>query len=117
MAARNPALDWNKVKAILSPEDFAVVSQQRARHLELNRILTTPVPKIDFSQYKSILSNQNVVEQVQQALTGFQPVKADSAPVLKSLDEQEVVAVRPCIFYFYSPTFLYSYSENRKFHV
>jgi hypothetical protein len=87
------ALDWAKVKAILSPQDFAVVNEQRARHMELTRILATPIPKIDLAQYKAVLQNQQVVGEVESSLQGFRPVKADPNPILKSLDEQQVQAV------------------------
>lgn len=91
--ASRTVLDWAKVKAILSPQDFAVVNEQRARHTELTRILATPIPKIDLAQYKAVLENQKVASEVESSLQAFRPAKADPAPVLKSLDDQQVQAV------------------------
>lgn len=90
---RAAALDWGKVKAVLAPQDFAVVSAQRARHQELSRVLATPLPKVDLEQYKQVLANQEVVAQVEQALAGYKPVTGDVSPVLRSLDEQQAKAV------------------------
>jgi hypothetical protein len=92
MTARR-TLDWAKVKAILAPQDFNIVSVQRQRHTELTRILATPLPKIDFEHYRSALANKDVVNQTEAALKGFKPSKVDAASVLKSLDEQEAAAV------------------------
>lgn len=91
MAAKS--LDWQKVKAVLSAKDFAVVAEQRARHLELTRLLSQKPAKIDMAHYKQALANQQVVSQIQAALTSFAPVKADAAGILKSLDEQEKEAL------------------------
>lgn len=93
MSARKAIVDFAKVKSILSPADFALVNEQRARHQELTRIMATAIPKVDIAQYKAVLQNQKVVQDVEAALKSFKPAKANPAPILKSLDEQRVEAV------------------------
>lgn len=90
---RTKAFDWAKVKAILAPQDFTIVNEQRARHQELSRILATPLPKIDFQQYSQVLSNQDVVKQAEQAVKQFQPTKGEVGTIIQSLDEQKLTAV------------------------
>lgn len=92
-SASRRVLDWGKIKAILSPEDFKVVSEQRARNTEFTRILSTPVPKIDFEQYKSVLKNQDIVRDIENAVNKYAPKRADVSEVLKSLDAQEKESV------------------------
>ena len=91
---RAKPLDWAKVKAVLAPQDFTVVSEQRARHMELERILSQPLPKLDFEAYRSLLQNQEVVKQAEQAVHSYRPLKGDVSAVLESLNAQQVAAVR-----------------------
>lgn len=92
MASRK-VIDWSKVKGILAPQDFALVNEQRARHHELARVLTTQVPKIDFDYYKRVLQNQALVSDVEKSVAAFKPQPADVSDVMASLNEQEQAAV------------------------
>ena len=90
---RRKPVDWNKVKSVLVKEDFVAVNEQRARHMELTRILATPIPKLDMSLYKEQLDNQTLVADIESTLKSFKPATADVEPVLKSLREQRLSAV------------------------
>jgi hypothetical protein len=86
-------IDWSKVKAVLAPQDFVVVSEHRGRSMELARILAAPLPKLDFSQYRNKLANKDLVDQVESYVQGFQPDSVDVSEVVKSLNEQQHTAV------------------------
>jgi hypothetical protein len=86
-------IDFAKAKAILSPQDFVLVSEQRARNSELTKVLTTALPKIDIEHYRSVLSNQKLVAEVEKALKDFKPVKGNTSSALEDLKAQRQVAV------------------------
>ncbi|KAI3660759.1 hypothetical protein MP638_001070 [Amoeboaphelidium occidentale] len=87
-------VDISKIKNLISKEDFNLISEQRARATEVTRILSQPLPKIDFNAYKKILVNQSILNQVSEAVSGFKPEKPEIDSVLTSLDEQKVEALK-----------------------
>lgn len=49
---------------------------------------------IDFAHYRSVLKNQQIVDEVEKAVKGFKPVTIDPAKEIKAIEAFEVKAVR-----------------------
>lgn len=63
--------------------------EAKKAHQELSAQST----EVDFEFYKSVLKNQNVVEEVQKAVSSFKPVAYDVSKTLKTIDIFEEKAV------------------------
>ncbi|KAI3651105.1 hypothetical protein MP228_004586 [Amoeboaphelidium protococcarum] len=91
------ALDLGKARAILSQSDFEALSAIRNRQMELERVISTPVPAVDMERYKQLLKSDegvSVLQSVLKEVGAFQPKKADVSSVLNDLDAQEVDALQ-----------------------
>ncbi|CAN3355146.1 ATP synthase subunit d, mitochondrial [Diutina catenulata] len=58
-----------------------------------NAALSAQPTTVDFAHYRSVLSNQKVIDQVEQAVKSFQPVKVDVSKVLSNIEIFEEKAV------------------------
>ena len=105
-ASKAKQIDWTKARAIFAPEDVQAASALRNRHAELSAILATPLPKIDFAQYKAVLANKSIAEQAEKALASFKAATVDPSAVIATLEKQRAVAV-----YIYLSLFLFQESH------
>ncbi|CAK7236278.1 ATP synthase d subunit [Sporothrix curviconia] len=101
MAARSAALklDWAKVTTSLGLRGQTVASLQafKKRNDDVRRkvqVLSEQATTVDFAQYRSILKNTAVVDEIEKRFNAFQPATYDVSRQLKAIDAFEVEAVR-----------------------
>lgn len=91
-------LDWAKIISTLGLTGSTASSLQafRKRHddaikklYELNSQST----EVDFSQYRSVLKNQKIVDDIEQAFKKFKPVTYDVSKQLKTIEAFEAKAL------------------------
>jgi hypothetical protein len=80
------------------PETLTSISAFRKRASDAataNALLkeTKRVNGIDFSHYRSVLKNQAIVDELEQAVTKFKPVTTDASKEIKAIEAFEVKAV------------------------
>ncbi|KAK5663180.1 hypothetical protein OQA88_6597 [Cercophora sp. LCS_1] len=101
MAARSAALklDWAKVttslglrgQTVASLHAFKKRNDDARRKLQLLSELPTTV---DFAQYRSVLKNQAIVDEIEKRFAAFTPATYDVSRQLKAIEAFEVEALR-----------------------
>lgn len=91
-------LNWSKVISSLglTGNTSASLTAFKKRNDEAKKehlALTSEQTTVDFDHYKSVLKNQKVVSEVQQAVNSFTPVTYDVSKTLKTIDIFEQKAV------------------------
>ncbi|KAI0142153.1 hypothetical protein BJ166DRAFT_95159 [Pestalotiopsis sp. NC0098] len=101
MAARSAALklDWAKVTSSLGLRGQTVASLQSFKTRNENarrkvQQLSEQATTVDFAQYRSVLKNQAVVDEIEKRFKEFKPATYDVARQLKAIDAFEVEAVK-----------------------
>ena len=84
-----------------STETVAALQAFRKRHADAQRIhgqLTSQPTTVDFSYYRSILKNQNIINEAEKLLKDFKPVTYDVKAHVKGIEAFEEKAVsRPLL--------------------
>ncbi|KAI1025939.1 hypothetical protein LB503_006810 [Fusarium chuoi] len=101
MATRSAALklDWTKVTSSLGLRGQTVASLQafKKRNEDVRRkvqqLLEQPTT-VDFSQYRSVLKNQAIIDEIEKRFSAFKPVTYDVSRQLKAIDAFEAEAVK-----------------------
>lgn len=78
-------------------ETVASLQAFRKRHGDAQRIhgqLSAQPTNVDFQHYRSILKNQNIVNEAENLLKGFKPTTYDVNTHIKAIEEFEAKAVR-----------------------
>ncbi|KAI8096482.1 uncharacterized protein BX664DRAFT_291377 [Halteromyces radiatus] len=89
-------LDWTKLSISLPKETAASLQAFRKRNDEGKRVLAelkTQSTTVDFGHYRSVLKNQQIVDQAEKALKEFKPVVYNLDAQLKAIDQFESKAV------------------------
>ena len=90
-------LDWTRLLALRLQKDTAAsLTAFRKRYDDTKRTLATLQEQrttVDFSQYRSVLSNQAIVDQAEKLMKEFKPVTMDSTKQKKLLEQVEQRAV------------------------
>ncbi|KAF9772932.1 ATP synthase d subunit [Fusarium sp. DS 682] len=101
MATRSAALklDWTKVTSSLGLRGQTVASLQafKKRNEDVRRKvqqLHEQPTTVDFSQYRSVLKNQAIVDEIEKRFNAFKPVTYDVSRQLKAIDAFEAEAVK-----------------------
>jgi F-type H+-transporting ATPase subunit d len=101
MATRSAALklDWTKVTSSLGLRGQTVSSLQafKKRNEDVRRKvqhLSEQPTTVDFSQYRSVLKNQAIVDEIEKRFNAFKPVTYDVSRQLKAIDAFEAEAVK-----------------------
>ncbi|KAK0633105.1 hypothetical protein B0T14DRAFT_533379 [Immersiella caudata] len=92
-------LDWAKVttslglrgQTVASLQAFKKRSEDARRKVQLLSGLPTTV---DFAQYRSVLKNQAIVDEIEKRFTAFKPATYDLNRQLKAIEAFEVEAIR-----------------------
>ncbi|KAK0671369.1 hypothetical protein QBC41DRAFT_315617 [Cercophora samala] len=101
MAARSAALkvDWAKITTSLGLRGQTVAGLQafkkrndevRRKVQQLSELPTT----VDFAQYRAVLKNQAVVDEIEKRFAAFKPATYDVSRQLKAIDVFEAEAVK-----------------------
>ncbi|KAL1868548.1 hypothetical protein VTK73DRAFT_3604 [Phialemonium thermophilum] len=101
MAARSAALklDWTKVTTSLGLRGQTVASLQafkkrnddaRRKVQQLSELPT----EVDFAQYRAVLKNQAVVDEIERRFKAFKPAVYDVSRQIKAIEAFEVEALR-----------------------
>ncbi|EAQ89655.1 hypothetical protein CHGG_06274 [Chaetomium globosum CBS 148.51] len=101
MAARSAALkvDWAKITTSLGLRGQTVAGLQafKKRNDDVRRkvqLLSEQPTTVDFSQYRAVLKNQAIVDEIEKRFNAFQPATYDLSRQLKAIDAFEVEAVQ-----------------------
>ncbi|SCB65622.1 unnamed protein product [Fusarium graminearum] len=101
MATRSAALklDWTKVTSSLGLRGQTVASLQafKKRNEDVRRKvqqLQEQPTTVDFSQYRSVLKNQAIIDEIEKRFNAFKPVTYDVSRQLKAIDAFEAEAVK-----------------------
>ncbi|KAJ9143279.1 NAC-domain-containing protein [Coniochaeta hoffmannii] len=101
MATRSAALklDWAKVTTSLGLRGQTVTGLQafKKRNDDARRklqLLQEQATTVDFAQYRSVLKNQAVVDEIEKRFNAFKPATYDVGRQLKAIEAFEVEAVR-----------------------
>ncbi|KAK0655794.1 hypothetical protein B0T16DRAFT_397723 [Cercophora newfieldiana] len=101
MAARSAALklDWSKVTTSLGLRGQTVASLQafKKRSDDVRRkvqVLSELPTTVDFAQYRKVLKNQAIVNEIEKRFTAFKPATYDLNRQLKAIEAFEVEAIR-----------------------
>ncbi|KAH6630434.1 hypothetical protein B0J18DRAFT_421162 [Chaetomium sp. MPI-SDFR-AT-0129] len=101
MAARSTALkvDWVKITSSLGLRGQTVAGLQafKKRNDDVRRrvqVLSEQPTTIDFAQYRSVLKNQAIVDEIEKRFKAFQPATYDLSRQLKAIEAFEVEAVK-----------------------
>ncbi|KAF5613014.1 nascent polypeptide-associated complex subunit alpha [Fusarium subglutinans] len=101
MATRSAALklDWTKVTSSLGLRGQTVASLQafKKRNEDVRRKvqqLQEQPTTVDFSQYRSVLKNQAIIDEIEKRFSAFKPVTYDVSRQLKAIDAFEAEAVK-----------------------
>ena len=90
-------LDWTRLLSLRLQKDTAAsLTAFRKRYDDTKRTLATLQEQrttVDFSQYRSVLSNQAIVDQAEKLMKEFKPVTMDSTKQKKLLEQVEQRAV------------------------
>ncbi|VTT59807.1 unnamed protein product [Fusarium fujikuroi] len=99
--ARSAALklDWTKVTSSLGLRGQTVASLQafKKRNEDVRRKvqqLQEQPTTVDFSQYRSVLKNQAIIDEIEKRFSAFKPVTYDVSRQLKAIDAFEAEAVK-----------------------
>lgn len=92
-------LDWVKVttslglrgQTVAGLQAFKTRNENARRKVQLLQELPTTV---DFSQYRSLLKNQAIVDEIEKRFTSFKPATYDVSRQIKAIEAFEVEAVR-----------------------
>ncbi|KAF4964651.1 hypothetical protein FSARC_7447 [Fusarium sarcochroum] len=92
-------LDWTKVTSSLGLRGQTVASLQafKKRNEDVRRKvqqLQEQPTSVDFSQYRSVLKNQAIVDEIEKRFNAFKPVTYDVSRQLKAIDAFEAEAVK-----------------------
>ncbi|KAI8977313.1 hypothetical protein BDF20DRAFT_836130 [Mycotypha africana] len=93
---RAAAINWTKLSVSLPQETVASLQAFRKRNDEVKRVLgelKEQSTSVDFSHYRKILKNQDVIDQAEKAINGFKPVAYNLDAQLKAIDQFENKAV------------------------
>ncbi|EGP91355.1 unnamed protein product [Zymoseptoria tritici ST99CH_1A5] len=100
-ATRSAALkiDWANLGAKLGlrGKTAAALSDFKKRNDDARRkvqVLSEQSQTVDFSQYRSILKNQDVINDIEKQFTSFQPKKYDVQRQLKAIEAFEAQAIK-----------------------
>ncbi|KAK0613090.1 hypothetical protein B0T17DRAFT_542781 [Bombardia bombarda] len=101
MAARSAALklDWAKVTTSLGLRGQTVVGLQafKKRNDDARRklqLLSELPTKVDFSEYRGVLKNRAIVDEIEKRFAAFKPATYDLSRQLKAIEAFEVEAVK-----------------------
>ncbi|KAH8662130.1 hypothetical protein BX600DRAFT_437549 [Xylariales sp. PMI_506] len=101
MAARSAALkvDWAKITTSLGLRGQTVASLQAFKTRNENarrkvQLLSEQATTVDFAQYRSVLKNQAVIDEIEKRFKDFKPASYDLARQLKAIEAFEVEAVK-----------------------
>ncbi|KAG8810960.1 ATP synthase d subunit [Serendipita sp. 401] len=97
-AATKAVVDFTKIYSTLGLGKETVNSLQafRKRHADAQRIhgtLSSQPTTVDFAHYRSILKNQNIVNEAEKILKDFKPATYDVSAHVKAIDQFEAKAV------------------------
>ncbi|KAK2673318.1 hypothetical protein RAB80_010861 [Fusarium oxysporum f. sp. vasinfectum] len=92
-------LDWTKVTSSLGLRGQTVASLQafKKRNEDVRRKvqqLQEQPTTVDFSQYRSVLKNQAIIDEIEKRFSAFKPVTYDVSRQLKAIDAFEAEAVK-----------------------
>lgn len=92
--------NWRNFPSISSLEFFletiATLQAFRKRHADAQRIqgqLSSQPTTVDFSHYRTVLKNQEIVAQAEKLLKDFKPVTYEVDAQVKAIDQFEATAV------------------------
>ncbi|KAK0729986.1 hypothetical protein B0H67DRAFT_560445 [Lasiosphaeris hirsuta] len=101
MATRSAALklDWAKVTSSLGLRGQTVTGLQafKKRNEDARRKIQqlSELPtQVDFSQYRGVLKNQAIIDEIEKRFTAFKPATYDLSRQLKAIEAFEVEAIR-----------------------
>ncbi|KAI8384304.1 uncharacterized protein BYT42DRAFT_592628 [Radiomyces spectabilis] len=89
-------IDWSKLTVSLPKETAASLLAFRKRNDEVKRLLhelKEQPTTVDFSHYRKVLKNQDIVDQAEKSVKGFKPVAYNLDAQLKAIDQFEAKAV------------------------
>jgi F-type H+-transporting ATPase subunit d len=91
-------LDWARIISTLGLTGSTASSLQafRKRHDDAKKKvfdLSNQSTEVDFSHYRSLLKNQKVVDEIEQAFKSFKPVTYDVSKQLKTIEAFEAKAL------------------------
>lgn len=100
MSVRSAAskVDWTAVttKLGLSQNTLSGLASFRKRNTDAKdkiNVLETQRQTVDFSQYRSVLKNQAIVDEIEKAYKSFKPATYDVASQIKAIEQFEAKAV------------------------
>ncbi|EIM88153.1 mitochondrial ATP synthase [Stereum hirsutum FP-91666 SS1] len=97
-AATTAAVDFTRIYSSLGlgKETVAALQAFRKRHSDAQRINATYAAQpttVDIAHYKSVLKNQEIVNEAEKILADFKPVTYDVSSHVKAIETFEVKAV------------------------
>ncbi|PVG01003.1 mitochondrial ATP synthase [Serendipita vermifera] len=97
-AVTKTAVDFTKIYSTLGLGKETVASLQafRKRHADAQRIhgqLSSQPTTVDFAHYRSVLKNQNIVNEAEKLLKDFKPATYDVSQHVKAIEQFEEKAV------------------------
>lgn len=90
------SVDWKRVVEKCVPETKKIFVDTLFKHQDLKRQifeLNSSIPKFDWELYKPILEEEFINDQ-QERIKQFKPIKVDIAGQLKSLEKEEIEKVK-----------------------
>lgn len=100
MSVRSAAskVDWTTVttKLGLSQNTISGLASFRKRNTDAKdkvNVLETQRHTVDFAQYRSVLKNQSIVDEIEKAYKSFKPATYDVASQIKAIEQFETKAV------------------------
>jgi hypothetical protein len=92
-------VDWAKITTSLGLRGQTVAGLQafKKRNDDVRRkvqLLSEQPTTVDFSQYRAVLKNQAIVDEIEKRFNAFQPATYDLSRQLKAIDAFEVEAVQ-----------------------
>ncbi|KAF9583107.1 ATP synthase d subunit [Lunasporangiospora selenospora] len=91
-------IDWTKLSTSLGlkAETVAALTAFRKRNEEARRILSDLKEQktaVDFAQYRKVLKNQAIVDEIEKSFKSFKPTTYDVQTQIKSIEAVEVKAL------------------------
>lgn len=98
MATKVAKVDWTKIVSTLGLTGQTAASLVAFRKrsedakVKLSKLEAEPTT-VDFSQYRSVLKNQKIIDEVEKAFKGFKPVTYDTSKQIKTIEAFEAKAL------------------------